>query len=189
MRRPRLPRLPRRPVLPDEVRALRLPRGEHVHAAAAVDGGGHLVVTGAGLRLVDAGGEPWELLPWVDVDRATWEPPHLHVEPAPTADGVVRPAWDVALPEPGTVPRQLRARVDATIAWSVRHTLSGPARGDVRLVARRPADGGPLRWRVWPDPGVRLHDPLVRAEIEELLRAAQVTVGGGRDDPLDPLRS
>ena len=168
----------RRATPPERVRALRLPRGEHREAWALTSDGGAVVLTDAGVRLVGPDGSGGELVPWVEVDRATWDPPRLVLEPSPR-DGLPLPAQVVELADPRDVPRQLRARVDATIVWSGRRPLATVRGAHVRLVARRAVGGDDLRWRVWPDEGVPLHDPLVREEIERLLQVAQETVGPG----------
>lgn len=128
-----------------------------------------LVATRLGLlRGSELGGVPLVVL-WHEVDKATWETPALGLE---LADGAGLTFW---VDDPGNLPRDVRTRVEQSIAWTSHHRLVG--RGGVRVVARRPSTGGELEWRLVADAGTDLTDPTMRAEAEQHLIAARSAVG------------
>jgi hypothetical protein len=143
--------------------------GENVIAAAAVDGGGHLVVTSLGLWLPDGDGGA-RRVGWHLVGKATWaDGVFTLTESAETerAGGVVvlsdlEPVR-FRLPDPGKVPQQVRLRVDGSVRTRHRHELPG---GGAWFVQRKvPGHDGTVL-QVRPDPGT---DPaLVSAIAEEV---------------------
>lgn len=147
--------------LPATVRdALPLERGERVLAAAPTRGGSHVAATTTALHLPTPSGG-FTRIPWERVDHATWKDGWLHVQE--TAAG---PDHHVRLTGPGSVPETVRERVTATIAVS--HQAQLPA-GKVRIVGRRPAAGGEVRWTFVFDSGLDPSDPGLRAQAEQAL--------------------
>lgn len=139
--------------------------GERVLSWAPVVGGGAVAVTNRALWQVQADGVGLRLFHH-DIDRAAWEIPTLSVTPS------VGAAFDLALDDPGSVPRDLRTRVEASVALTQRHRLT-IRRVGVRVVARRPSTGGPLQWRLAYDDPADVEDAAVRAEAEELLASTR----------------
>jgi len=143
---------PRRRPVPATVKALRLPPGERR--------------TTWGLT-VD--GEEWS-----QVERANWQPPRLTVlEVAEVAGAGPRHVLD--LDDVGDLPQVVRAQVTGSVAWSSHEKLT-PA-GGVRVVGRRVAGERTLRWQLVFDAGTDRHDPLVRAQADDLLEGARRSIG------------
>lgn len=137
---------------------------ERVLSWAPLADGATLAATNRGLWEVRPDGGADRLV-WDAVDRAAWTSPRLTLD---LSGGGRR---DYLLDDPGSVPRDIRTRVEASVAWSRHHRLS--TRAGVRVVARRPSTGGPLDWRlVWDDPAVAA-DPVLRAEAEALVEASR----------------
>ncbi|HEY8481498.1 MAG TPA: hypothetical protein VIL71_16870 [Spirillospora sp.] len=155
-------RLLRRRALPPEVRAaLTFDRGERVLASAPTRGGSYAVATTTALHLPTAAGG-YTRIPWERVDHATWKDGVLNVQ---EADG--GPQHHLRLTDPGSVPETVRERVTTTIAVSHRAAL--PGGGTVRIVGRRPATGGDVRWTIVFESGLHPHDPGMRAQAEQIL--------------------
>lgn len=142
-------------------------RGERVLAHAPTRGGSRVVATSTALYLPVARTEgdtaPRFLrLPWDRIEHASWKDGWLHVhEPNGTADHHVR------LTEPGSVPEAVRERITATVAVDQQSRL--PTGERVRIVGRRPAEGGEPRWSFVFEAGLNPDDPGLRAQAEQLL--------------------
>lgn len=140
---------------------LRLAGGERVLAFGRLVHGGWVVATDRAL-LVDG-----ERLDWSSTSHAEW-----HDDSSVLTVGQMRTPGSAApvrllrLEEPGYLPETVRERVESSIVVS-RHV---PMRGrtGVRVVARRDASGGDLRWQVVVDAGLDPQDP----EVAEFARAA-----------------
>lgn len=139
---------------------------ERVLSWAPAEDGLTLAVTNRGLWEVRSEGAT--RTDFHDIDKAAWTLPVLLVEPT---TGVPR---TYRLDDPGSVPRDVRTRVEASVALSQRHRLGPPgSKASVRVVARRPSTGGPLLWRLaWDDQG-QAGDPVLRAEAEALLESTR----------------
>ncbi|GAA3560865.1 hypothetical protein GCM10022222_50830 [Amycolatopsis ultiminotia] len=140
---------------------------EEVIAAAAVEGGGHLVVTTLGLWIPDGPGA--RRIGWHLIGKASWsEDGFTLTESAETgqAGPVVvladREPVRFRLPEPGKVPHQVRLRVDGSIRARHRQDLPG---GGAWFVQRKVPGRDGTVLQVRPDPGT---DPeLAKAVAEE----------------------
>lgn len=146
--------------LPDNFPGTLAP-GENALAAAAVAGGGHVVVTELGLWLPEGRRVGWHL-----INKVTWADRTLTVieaeELGSAGDAVLltdRNPVRFGLPRPGKVPWMVRQRVDSSIRARHRQEVSG---GGVWFVQRKVPgrDGVVLQAR--PDPGV---DPALAAAI------------------------
>ena len=125
-----------------------------------------LAVTNRGLWEVRVEGAT--RLDFHDIDKAAWTIPVLRVEPTTQAPRSYR------LDDPGSVPRDVRTRVEASVALTRRHRLGAPgSKASVRVVARRPSTGGPLLWRLAWDDREQAEDPLLRTEAEALLESTR----------------
>jgi hypothetical protein len=158
----------RRSRLPEPVRdVLQMERGERVLAHAPTRGGSHVVATSMALHLPVARAEGdtalrFLRLPWDRIGHASWKDGWLHVhEPDGTAEHHVR------LTEPGSVPETVRERVTSTVVVDQHCRL--PGGGGVRVVGRRSAHGGELRWAFVFEAGLDPDDPGLRAQAEQLL--------------------
>ena len=164
-----MPLFRRRPV-PPVVRDVSLPPGDRRVAWATTAEGAAVVATEGGLLLParDA------LLPWRQVERATWERPLLRVREADrtASAGVLH---ELALEDPGDLPAVVRDRVTGSVAWS-QYAKVAPE-GGVRVVGRRVPGADLLEWQLVFDAGTDVADPLVRAQAEHALKAARRTIG------------
>lgn len=146
--------------------------GRLLSASPAQDGT-TVAATSAGLVVLGklgAGATPTaEVVAWHLIDRAGWETPRLSLD---LTDG---PAREFVLADPGSVPRDVRTRVEQSIAWTAHHRLSRKGTG-VRVVARRPTGGGELVWRLVADAGTDLSEPDLLVEAERHLAAARAGV-------------
>ncbi|MBB4682599.1 hypothetical protein [Amycolatopsis jiangsuensis] len=141
--------------------------GEEVIAAAAVEGGGHLVVTTLGLWIPSGTGA--RRVGWHLVGKASWGEDGFTLtesEETSRAGGVVvladREPVRFRLPEPGRVPHQVRLRVDGSIR--ARHRQEFPDGGAWFVQRKVPGRDGTVL-QVRPDPGT---DPaLVEAVAAE----------------------
>lgn len=146
--------------LPDDFPGT-LEAGENALAAAAVTGGGHVVVTELGLWLPDGRRVGWHL-----ISKATWADGTLTVieaEELGAAGHAVlltdRKPVRFGLPRPGKVPWMVHQRVDSSIRVRHRQEVTG---GGVWFVQRKiPGQDGVLL-QARADPGV---DPAVAAAI------------------------
>lgn len=166
---PLLARLLRRAPLPQAVAAVPLDPGERRLGWALTAQGQAVVATSAGLRLP---GEP--VLPWADVERATWRRPTLTVTRVAPVDGA-GPRWQLELVEEGELPDVVRTRVTASVAWS-NHVRLSPA-GGVRLVGRRRPGQELLDWQLVFDAGTDPDDPSLQAQAQALVEDARRTIG------------
>ncbi|HWD05926.1 MAG TPA: hypothetical protein VG674_26120 [Amycolatopsis sp.] len=155
--------------LPDDFPG-ELDRGEDVIAVAAVEGGGHLVVTGLGLWIPADGGA--RRVGWHLVGKASWsEGEFVLTESAETGhfgDVVVltdRAPVRFRLPDPGKVPHQVRLRVDGSVRSRHRQELGS---GGAWFVQRKLPGRDGVVIQVRPDPGT---DPaLVEAIAGDVAR-------------------
>ena len=164
----RLPSFLRRRVVPDAVRAVRLPDGER-RVAWAVTTTGEPVVAGE-RTLVLPGGQQ---LAWWQVERASWRPPLLSVLEVAEVEGTGT-RHELQLDDPGDLAEVVRTRVTASVAWSAHEKL---AQGGVRVVGRRVPGQELLSWQLVYDAGTDPSDPLVRAQAEQLVDQARRALG------------
>lgn len=163
----------RRTPLPDDARrALDLPRGERLLAAAPLAGGGWATATTAELAVVHEGPARVTLRrPWCDVDRAAFDPERSVL----TVEWVdAEPDLRLALtdPERTAFPQVLRERVQ----WSVviAETVDLPGGGQAKVAVRR-TTARDLFSQAIAGPGVDLDDPEVAHVVdaaEERVRSA-----------------
>lgn len=161
---------------PPELRP-RLDRDERVVAWARTGTGGAVVATSAGLFLPG-----WDRrLGWHEIHKATWSGRELAVTPGEVVaerSGYVvtvdRARVVLPMPDPGELPRVVRARVTRSVSFSSHHPVPG---GGVRVVARRLPGIGGLRWVVRYDEGTDPDGPGVRDATEALVAAYR----SGRD--------
>ncbi|MDQ6648552.1 MAG: hypothetical protein M3Z02_00290 [Actinomycetota bacterium] len=171
-------RTPMPAVLRDQVKP-RLGRGEHIAAWAAVRDGSAVAATDAGLFHHDGSG--FVLLPWADVETATWRDGALTVVEASSVFGSGRRhVFDLV--DAHQLPEVVRTRVESTIALSRHHRLPAAGRAGVRVVARRQPHSITLRWMLVYDPGVNSTDPSVAEQAEALLAQAKGSVAAAQAD-------
>jgi len=165
-------RLFRRGGLPAEVRArLTLERGERVLAHARAVAGSYVVATDRALYHEQRG--RYDRLGWEAVEKATWDDEAATIDVTETRSA--RAVHRLRLAEPGYLPETVRERVMSTIVVSQHVRLVG-ARG-VRIVGRRSAAQGELRWTLTFDRGLDPDDPGVRAAAEQALTELRVQTG------------
>jgi hypothetical protein len=152
-----------------------LARDERVVAWAAATGDDVVVVTNLGVWLPKA-----DRLGWHEIHKATWSGRQLILvaarQVAEFSQYAVmedRPAVSVTLLDPDEVPEQVRARVNRSVAYTSRHSLSDG--GAVRVVARRVPGRDGLRWTVRYDPGT----PAAADEVAELVAQTRAAVAPG----------
>lgn len=163
----------RRPKLPADRRPP-LEREERVLAWAGVEGSAEVVVaTNRGLWLPGRSGR----LGWHEIHKAVWSGEELAVTPAAETeerDGyrvvVDQPVESFRLADPGEVPYHVRARVTASVGYSVHHRLGA---GGVRVVGRRVSGVDGLRWTVRYDPGTDHASAEARRLTAELVAQAR----------------
>jgi hypothetical protein len=142
--------------------------GEEVVDSAAVEGGGHLVVTPLGLWIPDADGA--RRIGWHLIGKAAWKDGVFTLTESAetgTAGAAVvltdLPPARFRLPDPGRVPHHVRLRVDGSVRSRHRQDIGdGGAWFVQRKVAGR--DGSVLQVR--PDPGTDVS--LVAAIAEQV---------------------
>ena len=164
-----LARLLRRDPLPEAVVAVRLDAGERRLGWGLTTTGDAVLATSAGLRLP---GEP--VLPWADVERASWRRPVLTVTRVAPVDGTGA-RWPLELADEGDLPDVVRTQVTASVAWS-NHVRLTPA-GGVRLVGRRRPGQDLLDWQLVFDAGTDPDDPQLQAQAQALVEDARRTIG------------
>jgi hypothetical protein len=163
----------RRHSLPDDARrALDVPRGERLLAAAALADGSWAVATTSELVVVhESPARVSTRRPWCDVDRAAFDPERSTL----TVEWVdAEPNLRLALtdPERTPFPQVLRERVQ----WSVviAEVVSLPGGREAKVAVRRTTDGE-LFSQAIAGPGVDLHDPELGPVVdaaEDRVRAA-----------------
>jgi hypothetical protein len=160
----------------------RLDRDERVLAWAAVtDDGGALVATNRGLWLpVD--GSP-RRLGWHEIHKASWADGRLTLVGADTSplvpDSEISVSVDTSpesyqLDDPGNLPKRIRERVTASVAYTSLHQL--PGGGSVRVVGRRVSGRDGLSWFVRYEGKVDRSDPAVIDATSELVTAARDSI-------------
>lgn len=156
----------------------RLERDERVLAWGGLADGRVVVATNRGLWLPDVAGR----VGWHRVHKATWNGDVLTVVGS-SVTSPDRPDFAVAidteaisftLVDPGDLPKRVRERVSASVAYSSRHQL--PGGGAVRVVARRVSGRDGLSWSVRYEGCVEADDPAVLAATAELVAAARQSV-------------
>lgn len=162
----------------------KLERDERVLAWAPIDGGGALVATNRGLWLpVD--GAPLRL-GWHELHKAGWADGTLTLIAADSAplvpDSDISVSVDTApatyqLADPGNLPRRIRERVTASVAYTSLHQLDGG--GAVRVVGRRVSGRDGLTWFVRYEGKVDPADPEVIDATTELVQTARDSINQG----------
>ena len=159
-----------------------LERDERVLAWAATADGGAVVATNRGLWLPIDGASG--RLGWYEVNKATWADGVLTVIAASSdplePDSDISVATDTKpatfdLPSPGDLPKRVRERVTASVAYTNLHQM--PGGGAARIVARRIAGRDGLSWFVRYEGAVNQADPAVISAISELVSAAREGIG------------
>jgi hypothetical protein len=133
----------------------RLDADERVLGAAALAGGGHVVVTSRGLWLPDGDGA--RRVGWHLVSKAAWQNGAITLIEAEEKDvlgGAVLladlPPRRLRLPEPGRVPEVVHSRVEGSIRSRHHRDLPG---GGAWFVQRKIAGRDGTLLQVRPDPG------------------------------------
>ncbi|WP_156096317.1 hypothetical protein [Amycolatopsis jejuensis] len=149
-----------------------LVRGEELIATAAVESGGHLVVTTLGLWIPSGDGA--RRVGWHLVGKATWGDGVFTLTESeetgragPVAILADREPVRFRLPQPGKLPQQVRLRVDSSVRSRHRHEFPD---GGAWFVQRKVPGRDGVELQVRPDPGT---DPAlveaVAAEVAEKL--------------------
>ncbi|PKV99791.1 hypothetical protein ATK30_0774 [Amycolatopsis echigonensis] len=149
-----------------------LAEGEEPVAAAAVESGGHLVVTSLGLWIPSGDGA--RRVGWHLVGKAAWDDGVFTLTESEETGrtGAVAVLADrepvrFRLPQPGKVPQQVRLRVDGSVRGRHRHEFP---EGGAWFVQRKVPGRDGVELQVRPDPGT---DPAlveaVAAEVAEKL--------------------
>lgn len=159
-------RLRRREALPEAVRSLDLP--ERRLAWAVTDLGDPLVATPTSLYV---GSDP---VAWVDVEKASWQPPTLVVTEVAEVEGQGR-RRAFTLAEDDGLAQVVHAQVTGSVAWSDRRRLDGG--GAVRLVGRRVPGLEVLQWQAVWERAEDLLDPLRRAQVEQWVLELRRAIG------------
>lgn len=166
----------RTPKLPREL-APTLEREERVITWARTDEGA-VVVTNRGLWLPGERGR----LPWHEIHKATWAESILTLTGSAADDASdyafahdVEPIR-VRLSEPGAVPRRVRERVLASVAYSTLYPV--PGGGSARVVARRVSGRDGLNWSVRLEGAAasRTEDPAVKAAVDQFVAASKASI-------------
>jgi hypothetical protein len=153
-----------------------LERDERVLAWAHA-GDAAVVVTNRGLWLPGAA-----RLGWHEIQKAAWADGVLTITGAsatPAADYSV--ATDAApvsvqLTSPGMVPRRVRERVNASVAYTSLYPV--PGGGSARVVARRVSGRDGLTWSVRFEGAATRNqeDPAVRAAVDQFVTSAKASI-------------
>jgi hypothetical protein len=155
-------------LLPGE-RPIAWSRGGLVDAADT----GFVVATDRALHLVQDG-VPERRIPWDRIEQVRWDEPVLDLT-VRERRGERSRRWRIALEEPGDLPVAVRERVVASIVIQQHVQLS--TEGGARVVARRGADDGVVRWSVVFDPGMDAGDPRWRTAVDAVLAELRGHVG------------
>ena len=159
-----------------------LERDERVLAWASVDDDAALVATNRGLWLPIASSGS-SRLGWHEIHKATWTDGVLTLvaaDSAPLVDGSdISVSVDTSperykLDDPGLLPKRIRERVTASVAYTSLHQL--PGGGAVRVVGRRVSGRDGLSWFVRYEGVVNRTDPAVIASTSELVIAARESI-------------
>jgi len=159
--------------LPEKLRPA-LEADERVIAWAAA-GDAAVVVTNRGLWLPGADGR----LFWYEIHKATWAEGTLTITPSERTEGpdyaVAADAAPVAvaLTDPGAVPRRIRERVNASVAYTSLYPVPG---GAARVVGRRVSGRDGLIWSVRFEGGTDPDDPEVRTAVDEAVASAKASL-------------
>ena len=152
--------------VPESVRALRL--DERRLAWGVTDQGTAVVATPTSLLAGSV------VLPWTSIAKASWDQPVLTVTEVAEVDGAGA-AHRFALVQEDRLAEVVRAQVTGSVAWSDVRRLS-PS-GKVRVVARRVPGQDALLWQtVWVE-GTDPHDPVLRAQAEQLVADLRGSLG------------
>lgn len=151
---------------PAAVRQLQTPERRLAWAVAA--NGTPLVVTAQALY---AG--PLRL-PWLELERLSWEPPVLAVVESAEVEGQgLEHRWELEVP--GALPAAARSCLTTSVAWSDRRAFD--TGGAVRLVGRRVPGQDALLWQqVWA-PGTDRYDPRLRALADRWTGQLRASIG------------
>lgn len=157
--------------LPDAVRAAVVGPGEKTLAGAVADDGRVVVGTRDALY-VDG-----QRIPWEGVERADWDKDEAMLKVSEVGSwGRQRPAYALAIEEPGRLLELVRERVTASIILQ-RHVPIHGKRGVMVIGRRAPSGNHPVQWVYEFDEGVDPADPDVRRRAEAALVAARDEVG------------
>ena len=148
--------------------------GERLLAWANIAPEGTVLLASTHAMYIPAVGDITEPIrvPWVQIDRATWEDPEVVVEAL--IDGVAR-RWRITLEAPGRVPEVVRERVMATIVFSEHVDLLEGA--GARIVGRRGDADAPVEWTITFDPGLDPEDPGLREMAVQALSDLRESLG------------
>lgn len=161
-----------RPRVPDEVRAaIALHPAERVLSATHSAGDTYLVASNRALYVVTP--PQATRLRWDLVDLAVWEPPALALRVRPDEQSPPE-SRSYPVDRTGDLPAVVRDRVENSIIVNSRVDVTG---GHARVVARRHADTGVLRWRVVFGEGVDPTDPQVQAAAAAELADLRARLG------------
>lgn len=166
--------LRRRERVPDEVRAaVPLLPGERILSVCLSGEVGYLVASDHALYRVEL--PAVERLRWDLIDRAAWDPPTFDIRIRDSdgeGSGTQRRVWPAD--QNGDLPAVVRDRVTGSILTNAAITVPG---GRARIVARRNADTGEVRWQVEFGPGVDPADPAVAQAAERELTDLRSRLG------------
>jgi hypothetical protein len=169
----------RKPKLPANLTPA-LDRNERVLAWARARGSEDavVVVTNYGLWLPGASAR----LGWHEIHKATWGEGTLTVTGSSATPGAdysiaadVQPVT-VRIEDPGAVPRRVRERVNASVAFTSAYPV--PGGGSARVVARRIAGRDGLAWSVRFEGAAAKNqdDPAVRAVVDQSVADAKASI-------------
>ncbi len=140
-----------------------------------------IVATNRGLWLPLAG-RPAQRLGWHEIHKATWADGVLKLVAADSRplldDSDISVSVDTTeesyrLANPGNLPKRIRERVTASVAYTSLHKLAG---GAVRVVGRRVSGRDGLFWFVRYEGGLDGSDPGVIATTAELVMSARESI-------------
>jgi hypothetical protein len=180
----------RKPKLPANLMPA-LDRNERVLAWARARGSEDavVVVTNYGLWLPGASAPDAEgalgataRLGWHEIHKAAWAEGTLTVtgsSATPGADYSISadvPPITVRIEDPGAVPRRVRERVNASVAFTSAYPV--PGGGSARVVARRVAGRDGLTWSVRFEGAATKNqdDPGVRAVVDQSVADAKASI-------------
>jgi len=169
----------RTPKLPADLTP-KLERDERVITWARA-GGTAIIVTNRGLWLPDVDTR----VGWYEIHKAAWADGVLTVTGAVFTSDEAHAGYTMAtdaapteirIPEPGAVPRRVRERVNASVAFTSLYPV--PGGGAARVVARRISGQDGLTW------SVRLEGPAtqnathpdVQAAVDQLVADAKASI-------------